>query len=204
MDPNEQWIQETQAWFQKAMLLVRVLILKIAQNELAPGQLPLNPIREYSLCDLILLLDGDYINIDWIGMWITLAVLIIICIASSFVPGEPSLAQAMFQAAHSIWEFAKQRAEEFWRAMSEATRLSWEFVKQLADGVGQASPPIVRRARRLLGAIFGFRPVLDGGFIRDFLQREASRPRPRGFNTSHPMNDLNSAYQDGEPDDPLP
>jgi hypothetical protein len=73
VDPNELWVQEVQAWFQKAMLLVRVLILKIAQNKLAPGQLPLNPVREYSLCDLVLLLDGDYISIDWIGIWIAFA-----------------------------------------------------------------------------------------------------------------------------------
>jgi len=130
MDPNEQWIQEVQAWFVKAMLLVRVRMLKIVQNDLAPGQIPLNPIREYSLCDLVLLHDGDYVNIDGVGSLITLALFIFLFLGSYFVPGEPSLGQAMSLGAHSIWEFTKQRTKNFWRWMCKATYSSWNFVKE--------------------------------------------------------------------------
>ena len=101
MDPNEQWIQEDQAWFVKAMLLVRVRMLKIVQNSLAPEQIPLNPIREYSLCDLVLLRDGDHLNIDGVGSLITLALFIFLFWEVTL--SEPSLGQVMSLGAHSIW-----------------------------------------------------------------------------------------------------
>lgn len=101
MDPNEKWIQEEQAWFVKAMLLVRVRMLKIVQNYLAPEQIPLNPIREYSLCDLVLLRDGDYLNIDGVGSLITLALFIFLFWEVTL--SEPSLGQVMSLGAHSIW-----------------------------------------------------------------------------------------------------
>lgn len=88
IDPQEQWIAELQAWFLKAMLLCRIMILKIAQNELEPDQSPLDPVREYTLYDLVLLLDADYTNINWIGLWATVASLVLICLASLFIPGH--------------------------------------------------------------------------------------------------------------------
>jgi hypothetical protein len=37
---------------------------------------------KYSLCDRILFIDADFTNINWIGMWITVVVLLVFCAIS--------------------------------------------------------------------------------------------------------------------------
>jgi hypothetical protein len=91
IDTEKQWISELAALFAKFMYWQKLETRRIIQNTIdhrngtpASGSY-LEPL---SLCDMILLTDGDFTNISWIGMWVTLAVLIAVCSISCKVVFE--------------------------------------------------------------------------------------------------------------------
>jgi hypothetical protein len=85
IDSARQWILELDALFSKAMVWQKMRTLSIIDNDndysnntlLAPGK----P-SAASLCDRILLIDGDYTNISWLGIWIMISILLLLCLIS--------------------------------------------------------------------------------------------------------------------------
>jgi hypothetical protein len=82
IDIEHQWISELGALFDKAMYWQKITTLAVVQNTLdRKFNTPIDP-RIYSLCDKILFIDADFTNINWIGMWISVGVLLLFCMIS--------------------------------------------------------------------------------------------------------------------------
>ncbi|OAP55568.1 hypothetical protein AYL99_10541 [Fonsecaea erecta] len=90
LDDNlEQWIIEVETWFRKTILNAILTVRHGARFHLSdysamfkdPGVLD-EFIDKYSLCGRILFRDGNYTNINWVGFWVTFAVLGFICLLS--------------------------------------------------------------------------------------------------------------------------
>jgi hypothetical protein len=82
INPDQQWILELATLFNKAMYWQKVTTLAIVQNTLDyQNNTPFDS-GVYSLCDKILFINGDFTNINWIGMWITVGVLLLVCMIS--------------------------------------------------------------------------------------------------------------------------
>jgi len=85
IDSAQQWILELDALFSKAIVWQKMRTLSIIDNDndysnntlLTPGK----P-STASLCDRILLIDGDYTNINWLGIWIMIFILLLLCLIS--------------------------------------------------------------------------------------------------------------------------
>jgi hypothetical protein len=80
VDNKEQWVLEAETWFIKAFLggifLVQDAIFWNFKD-FEPG-FSEKYIREWSLCGRVLLRDGNYTNVNWIGFWATTATLTLI------------------------------------------------------------------------------------------------------------------------------
>ncbi|PMD29349.1 hypothetical protein L207DRAFT_538952 [Hyaloscypha variabilis F] len=85
IDSARQWILELDALFSKAVVWQKMRTLSFINNDndysnntlLPPGK----PFVA-SLCDRILLINGDYTNINWIGIWIPIVFLLLLCLIS--------------------------------------------------------------------------------------------------------------------------
>lgn len=121
VDATHQWLLELNALFTKAVLRQKILMLAVVQGEndlsnqtrVAPGTMS----EKTSLCDRIILVDGDYTNIDWVWMWVlidTLALLCIISYADIYIPW-----------VHSIFKWFR---EEVWPLLKSATEQLWTLI----------------------------------------------------------------------------
>jgi hypothetical protein len=90
IDSMRQWIFELEALFIKTISWQKIKTLNIAQNDIIPENAtsppPWSDISRRSLCDRIIFVDGDYININWIGMCAVVSSLLIICLLSYAIP----------------------------------------------------------------------------------------------------------------------
>jgi len=85
IDSARQWILELDALFSKAVVWQKMRTLSIIDNDndysnntlLLPGKL-----SAASLCDRILLINGDYTNINWLGILILIAFLLLLWLIS--------------------------------------------------------------------------------------------------------------------------
>jgi len=71
VDTKEQWVLEAETWFMKAFLGAIFLVQDATFwnfKDFEPG-FSEKYIREWSLCGRVLLRDGDYTNVNWIGFW---------------------------------------------------------------------------------------------------------------------------------------
>jgi hypothetical protein len=77
---REPWVAEVETWFMKSFLS-GVLIIQdgslFALEDLDPA-FSLEYIREWKLCGGVLFHNGDFTNINWIGLWVTAASLTLI------------------------------------------------------------------------------------------------------------------------------
>jgi hypothetical protein len=87
INTTQQWIAEVEAWFTKTMYWLRFGVLTIAINEidprnndLAPAQSPVE--KNSSLCDMVLLIDSDYTNINFIGFCAILVSVVVVWLVS--------------------------------------------------------------------------------------------------------------------------
>ena len=98
VNATHQWLLELDALFTKAVLWQKILTLAVAQggNDLS-NQTRVAPdtmSEKTNLCDRIILVNGDYTNIDWVWMWVligTLALLCIISYAGIYIPWVQSI-----------------------------------------------------------------------------------------------------------------
>jgi hypothetical protein len=86
IDSRHQWISELTALFNKAKYWQKLSILDIARNNIDRKKDTIYD-RGYdysvnSLCSKILFIDSDFTNINWVGMWITIGALLLLCIIS--------------------------------------------------------------------------------------------------------------------------
>jgi hypothetical protein len=81
---QERWVTEVETWFIKG-ILDAILYARYG------ARFPLNKVsenlepklkKEHSLCGRILFRDGRYTNINWVGLWFMIAMLVIIYLAS--------------------------------------------------------------------------------------------------------------------------
>jgi hypothetical protein len=79
---ERQWILELTALFGKFMYWQKLQTLAIVQNTLDRENSTPNNLEGYSCCDNIILIDADFTNISWIGMWITIGVFLAVCLLS--------------------------------------------------------------------------------------------------------------------------
>jgi hypothetical protein len=85
IDSARQWILELDALFSKALFWQKMRTLSIIDNDndysnntlLTPGKPSV-----VSLCDRILLIDGDYTNIHWLWIWMMIGILLLLCLIS--------------------------------------------------------------------------------------------------------------------------
>jgi hypothetical protein len=82
IDTERQWISELSALFNKARYWQKITTLAIVRNTLNRKNNTPFDLGKYSLCDKILFIDADFTNINWIGMWITVGVLLLLWIIS--------------------------------------------------------------------------------------------------------------------------
>jgi hypothetical protein len=84
---KEPWVVEVETWFMKAFLSGILSIQDgalYAVQDLDPG-FSSEYIREWKLCGRILFHNEDFTNINWIGLWITILSLILICLVGNQV-----------------------------------------------------------------------------------------------------------------------
>jgi hypothetical protein len=129
MDAERQWISELAALFNKAMYWQKISALALVQN--TPDQLDTHDWGKDSLCDRILFYDGDFTNINWIGMWITVGVLLLVCIISYGI-------SLMEWASEKKFSLSKR---ETWRELWE---IAFKRMKKISDrirGIKHQDPP---------------------------------------------------------------
>jgi hypothetical protein len=81
INTERQWIKELAALFNKALYWQKILTLAVVQNALdRKNNTP--HLWNFAICDKILIVNADFTNINWIGMWITVGLLILVCIIS--------------------------------------------------------------------------------------------------------------------------
>jgi hypothetical protein len=81
---REQWVTEVETWFKKGILETLLYFQRATQNQLKEFEpsASMDFRRKFSLCGRILFRDGDYTNINWLGLWVTTASLSVICFVS--------------------------------------------------------------------------------------------------------------------------
>jgi hypothetical protein len=85
IDSARQWILELDALFSKAMVWQKMRTFSIINNDndySNSALLPPGKPSAVSLCDKILLINGDYTNISWLGIWIMITILLMLCLIS--------------------------------------------------------------------------------------------------------------------------
>jgi len=85
IDSARQWILELDALFSKAMVWQRMRTFSIINNNNDYSNstlLPPGKPSAASLCGRILLINGDYTNISWPGIWIMIGILLMLCLIS--------------------------------------------------------------------------------------------------------------------------
>ncbi|KAE9374249.1 hypothetical protein N431DRAFT_533029 [Stipitochalara longipes BDJ] len=84
---REQWVAEVETWFMKSSLsgILTVQDGSIFTIEDLDSAFSPEYIRELKLCGCILLHDGDFTNINWIGLWVMTATLTLICLVGNQV-----------------------------------------------------------------------------------------------------------------------
>ena len=86
-DWNEQWTIEVEAWFMKAFLSGILAIQDGALYALTDvdPKFSTEYLKEWRLCSRILFHNSNFTNINWIGLWTTIAFLILLCLTCHFV-----------------------------------------------------------------------------------------------------------------------
>jgi hypothetical protein len=121
VNATHQWLLELDALFTKAVLWQKILMLDVVQGErdlsnqtrVAPGTMS----EKTSLCNRIILVDGDYTNIDWLWMWVligTLALLCIISYAEIYIPWVRSIFKWFREKG---WPLLKSATKELWTSI---------------------------------------------------------------------------------------
>jgi len=84
---REPWVAEVETWFMKSFLSGILTIQDGSLFTVDDLDSSFSPeyIREWKLCGRVLLHDGDFTNINWIGLWVTSAVLTFICLVGNQV-----------------------------------------------------------------------------------------------------------------------
>lgn len=86
LDTKEQWIIELKAWFETAFLQARYGVFGLLERDRPPNGMPQDLLaakRKYGkLCNQAVFFDGNYTNIDFIKLLITLSCLLLICLLS--------------------------------------------------------------------------------------------------------------------------
>jgi hypothetical protein len=85
IDIREQWVLEVETWFMKSLLggIFRVQDASFWTFQDFDPKFSEKYIHDWSLCGRVLLRDGDYTNINWIGFWVTTAALTLICLVGN-------------------------------------------------------------------------------------------------------------------------
>jgi hypothetical protein len=81
-DPERQWISEMETLLGKVVVWQKISTLAIVQNGLDYTNNTPFTSSEASLCNRILLINGDYTNISVVGLWVTVGILMLICLIS--------------------------------------------------------------------------------------------------------------------------
>lgn len=76
IDPLDQWAWDVRAWFESSFLMIRQSLLIHVTG--VPTPWPKSPGVREKLCGRILLLDGDYTNINFSGFVLTLAAVAVV------------------------------------------------------------------------------------------------------------------------------
>lgn len=84
---REPWVAEVETWFMKSFLSGILSIQDGSLFTIEDLDSALSPeyIREWKLCGRVLLHDGDFTNVNWIGLWVTAATLTLICLVGNQV-----------------------------------------------------------------------------------------------------------------------
>jgi hypothetical protein len=85
IDTEMQWVSELAALFAKFMYWQKLETRRTVQNTIDHRNgTPTSGsyLEPFLLCDMILLTDSDFTNINWSGMWVTLVVLTAVCLFS--------------------------------------------------------------------------------------------------------------------------
>lgn len=85
-DKKEQWITEVETWLMKGILHGMLYLQNGARFKIVyhrDGWTETGHERQsFSFCDRLLFRNGDYTNISWVGLWITIVILVLLCVAS--------------------------------------------------------------------------------------------------------------------------
>jgi hypothetical protein len=99
---REPWVAEVETWFMKSFLSGILTIQDGSLFTIEDLDSAFSPeyIREWKLCGRVLVHDGDFTNINWIGLWVTAATLTLICLVGNQV-----------HTIHSCLKFLSRRVD---------------------------------------------------------------------------------------------
>jgi hypothetical protein len=199
IDTERQWISELSAIFNKAMYWQKISTIAIVRNTIDRSSNTPWKVEKWSLCNKILFIDGDFININWTGGWITVGVLLLLCAISCGI----SLLE--FASRKNVtWQLLRSNTAKWiedeldkLRAIGDKTD-NW-----MEEAVGKMRTDTSRWKQKMLDNVRGMR--MNTGW---WTQRELSRLR-RIPHQDIPVNldTLSTPAQqsvDEEPDDPIP
>jgi hypothetical protein len=183
LDENEEpWALEVEVWFRKAILSAILLTRHGAHVHLQDYvELFRNSspsvreyiINKYSLCGRILFRDGNYTNINWIGLWLTILTLGFICLLS--------LSREIYMGGKAVWG-ALPGAFVKLAVLGQTVKL---VVSRRRSG-GQQGQKFSSWVARLLGS---HRPFSPPGFQRPWSGKQQRRS-PAASNSE--LHDLES------------
>jgi hypothetical protein len=107
-DAREQWVLEVETWFMKAWLSGLLSIQDGALYTISDFDAGFSDsyLREWKLCGRILFHDKDFTNVNWIGLWATMASLMLLCLTGNQI-----------NAIHDALKSASKALEEWRRRM---------------------------------------------------------------------------------------
>jgi hypothetical protein len=114
MYEKEAWVAEVHTWFMKNILESIMTLQMGGRHEMrrsfehhtsnhSGSNGP--PGAEHSSCDRILFRNSDYTNINWVGLWLTIALLSLLCISSYGVKYLHKIASTVVKKLNKIGNF---------------------------------------------------------------------------------------------------
>jgi hypothetical protein len=131
-DTNEMWVQEVETWFRKSILQA-ILILRTGARFNMVNFTNHESFKDANgFCSRILFRDGNYININWIGFWVTVSTMALIWAGSILLTWRVEL----FRGLVCAWKRILAVGRTIWRVLTfcgQALSHGFEWVRIQAN-----------------------------------------------------------------------
>jgi hypothetical protein len=133
---TDRWVVEVETWFTKAILEALFITQYGARWPLDQDSQNYSMAfkRKSGLCGRILFRNSGYTNINWIGMWCTVATLVFICVASYMIESIHSSFKILLWKLRKVFSLVQMIWRMTRRVVNDLRVMFWTFLLWLSRG----------------------------------------------------------------------